>query len=494
MTDLAATVRSSLRTSAFIDGEFRPARTGATLETLEPGTGSRIAEVAACDEGDVDAAVSAARRSFEDGRWSGAAPRERKKVLTKLAELISERGDELALLDSMEAGKPISDCEEIDVPETASTFAWYGEAADKLFDAIAPTGREHLGLIMREPVGVVGAVLPWNFPALMLAWKAAPSLAAGNSVVVKPAEQTSLSALLLAELALEAGVPPGVLNVVPGLGETAGAALGLHPDVDVVSFTGSTEVGRLFLQYSAASNLKRVVLECGGKSPQIVMADAPDLDIVAEDVLVAGYWNMGENCTCGSRLLVHRSLQDELLAKIVERTRSDWPVGDPLDHSTRIGPLIEEDHLSKVLSYVQHGLDEGADLVIGGQRVLVDSGGFFFEPTVMTNVHPQARVAQEEIFGPVIAVLPFDTEDEATAIANATNYGLAASVWTKDLDTALRVSRRIKAGTVSVNCYSEGDVTTPFGGYKLSGFGGRDNGLEAFEQYVERKTIWIQTR
>jgi gamma-glutamyl-gamma-aminobutyraldehyde dehydrogenase len=421
------------------------------------------------------------------------APEERKRTLLRLADLLEADAEHLAELDAREAGKPITDCRETDIPETVKTFRWYAEAIDKLFDSVAPTGPSYLGLIVREPIGVVGAVLPWNFPAMMAAWKVAPALAAGNSVIVKPAELTSLSALRIAELAAEAGMPEGVFNVVPGLGETAGQALGRHSDIDMVSFTGSTEVGRLFLRYAAESNLKRVVLECGGKSPQIVLADAPDLEIVADDVLAAGYWNMGENCTCGSRLIVHRSIKDELLDLLV-RGLDQWPVGDPLDPATKIGPMIEEDHLNKVLTYLDSGQADGATVVAGGGRVLDDTGGYFVAPTIFDDVDNRMRIAREEIFGPVIATIPFDSEAEAVSIANDTNYGLAASLWTTNIDSAFRVARAIKAGTVSVNCYSEGDVTTPFGGYKESGFGGRDNGLEAFDQYTETKTVWIATR
>ena len=483
----------SFRTLAFVDGEFRQAQSGNVFATENPATGAVLAEIAFCEADDVDQAVTAARHAFDDGRWSGQSPEQRGSTLTKLVRLLEAHAEELALLDALEAGKPIKDCREIDLPETIKTFRWYAEAADKLFDAVAPTAREHLGLILREPIGVVGAVLPWNFPALMFAWKAAPALAAGNTVVIKPAEQTSLSALRIAELAAEAGIPDGVLNVVPGFGETAGRPLGLHPDVDMVSFTGSTEVGRLFLGYAAESNLKRVVLECGGKSPQIIMGDPPDLDVVADDVLTAAYWNMGENCSCGSRLLVHRSVKDELLERLVRRT-PEWRVGDPLDPETRIGPMIERTHQSKVLDYVEAGRSEGASVLVGGSAALEESGGYYVAPTIFDNVRANMRVAREEIFGPVVSTIAFDNEDEAIKLANDTNYGLAASVWSTNIDTALRVSRAIKAGTVSVNCYSEGDISTPFGGYKESGFGGRDNGFEAFDQYMERKTIWITTR
>jgi len=357
---------------ALIDGDFRPAASGLTFTTENPATGRPIAEVAAGDAVDIDAAVSAARRAFDDGRWSRRSPAERKAVLLRFADLIEADLEDLATLDALEAGKPITDCREVDLPDTIRIFRWYAEAVDKVFDAIAPTGPEALGLIVREPIGVVGAVLPWNFPILMAAWKAAPALAAGNSMIIKPAELTSLSTIRLAELAMEAGLPDGVLNVVPGLGETAGQALGRHPDVDMVSFTGSTEVGRLFLKYAAESNLKQVVLECGGKSPQVVLADPPDLDIVAEQVLIAGFANQGENCSCGSRLIVHRSVRDALLERITDRI-GEWRVGDPLDPETRIGPMIEKPHLEKVLAYIAAGRAEGARVITGGERVLTET-------------------------------------------------------------------------------------------------------------------------
>jgi gamma-glutamyl-gamma-aminobutyraldehyde dehydrogenase len=327
----------------------------------------------------------------------------------------------------------------------------------------------------------------------MFAWKVAPALAVGNSVVVKPSKLTSLSAIRMTELAAQAGVPAGVLNIVPGSGEKVGQALGSHKDVDAVSVTGSTEVGRLFLGYSSESNLKKVVLELGGKNPQIVLADAPDFEIVAQDVLSAAYWNMGENCSAGSRLLVHDSIKDELLESVVKHA-TEWTVGDPLDPVTKIGPLVEERHMEKVLGYIETGRDEGANVVIGGERVLEETGGYFVAPTIFDNVRRDMRVAREEIFGPVICVIPFKDEEEAVELANDTNYGLTASLWTRSLDSALRVSRAVRAGTVSVNCFSEGDITTPFGGYKESGFGGRDNGLEAFDQYTEVKTIWMTIR
>jgi gamma-glutamyl-gamma-aminobutyraldehyde dehydrogenase len=487
---MAVAALPAFRTKAFIDGEFRDAASGETFVTENPATGRPLASVAAGDTADIDAAVGAARRAFDDGRWSKRAPAERKRILLDFADLLESNAEELALLDSLEAGKPITDCRDVDLPDTVKTFRWFAEAIDKVFDSVAPTGQDALALIVREPIGVVGAVLPWNFPILMAAWKAAPALAAGNSMVIKPAELTSLSTIRMAELAVEAGMPEGVLNVVPGLGETAGQALGRHMNVDMLSFTGSTEVGRFFLKYAAESNLKRITLEMGGKSPQVVLADAPDLDRVAEQVLFAGLVNMGENCSCGSRLLVDRSVRDDLVERLVDGLKA-WPVGDPQDPETRLGPMIERPHLDKVLGYIEAGRAEGARVVTGGERTRADSGGYFVAPTIFDDVRNTMRIAREEIFGPIISLVPFDDEDEAVTLANQTNYGLAASVYTTNLDRAIRVSRAIKAGTVGVNAYSEGDVTTPFGGFKESGFGGRDKGLEAFDQYTEKKTIWF---
>jgi gamma-glutamyl-gamma-aminobutyraldehyde dehydrogenase len=485
--------KPTFRTDAFIDGAFHPAQSGARFTTENPATGQPLAEVAAGDAADVDLAVRAARRAFDDGRWSRRPPAERKGVLLQFADLLEANLQELAMLDSLEAGKPITDCRDVDVPDAIKTYRWFAEAIDKVFDAVAPTGPEALGLIVREPIGVVGAVVPWNFPLLMATWKLAPALAAGNSVIVKPARLTSLSAIRMAEIAAEAGLPAGVFNVVPGSGETAGQALGRHMDVDMVTFTGSTEVGRSFLKYSAESNLKEIALECGGKSPQLVLASAPDLDFVAEQVLVAGLLNMGENCSCGSRLIVDRSVHDALVERLVAGIAA-WPVGDPQDPATRLGPMIERPHLDKVLAYIATGRDEGARIVTGGGRTLEETGGYFVAPTILDDVRNTMTVAREEIFGPVISTIPVDSEEEAVALANQTSYGLAASVYTTDLDTAIRVARSLRAGTVGVNAYSEGDITTPFGGYKESGFGGRDKGLEAFEQYTQKKTIWFTLR
>jgi gamma-glutamyl-gamma-aminobutyraldehyde dehydrogenase len=481
------------RTQAFIDGAFRDAASGRTFVTENPATGQPLAEVVEGGSADIDAAVSAARRAFDDGRWSRLAPADRKAVLLRYADLLETNLGELATLDALEAGKPITDCRDVDVPDAIKTFRWYAEAIDKVFDAVAPTGPEALGLIVREPIGVVGAVVPWNYPLLMATWKMAPALAAGNSMIVKPSRLTSLSAIRMAELASEAGLPDGVLNVVPGTGSGAGAALGRHMGVDMVTFTGSTEVGRLFLTYSAESNLKEITLECGGKSPQLVLADPPDLDLVAEQILFAALVNQGENCSCGSRLIVHRSVHDALVERLVAGLPT-WPVGDPMDPATRVGPMIERPHLDKVLGFIAAGRAEGARVVAGGDRILESSGGYFVAPTIFDNVGNSMQIAREEIFGPVLSTIPFDSEEEGVKLANETSYGLAASLYTRDLDAAFRVARALRAGTVGVNAYSEGDITTPFGGYKQSGFGGRDKGLEALEQYTEKKTIWVTLR
>jgi 4-(gamma-glutamylamino)butanal dehydrogenase len=480
-------------TGAYIDGALLPAADGATMPVVNPATGAEVTRVASCGEADVDHAVRAARDVFERGEWSRAHPAHRRRVLTRFAKLIERHAEDLARLDSLEAGKPITDCRHGDLPETAETVRWFAEAVDKVYDRVAPTGVDVVARITREPIGVVGAVLPWNFPALMFAWKVAPALAVGNSVVVKPAEQSSLSALLLASLGRDAGLPRGVLNVVPGLGEHAGAALGRHPDVDMVTFTGSTEVGRHFLRYAAESNLKRITLECGGKSPQIVLASARDLDEAATEAVRAAFWNMGENCSAGSRILVERAIHADFVERLVRAT-ADLRVGDPSDPRTEVGPLIDTAACERSGSYVARAVADGARVACGGGRVLEDTGGWYFAPTVLDDVPPDCAAATEEIFGPVVVVIPFDTEEQAIALANATSYGLAASLWTDDVDAAHRIPRLLRAGTVSVNCYSEGDVTTPFGGWRQSGFGGRDKGLESLEQYCEVKTTWLRVR
>jgi len=478
-----------LPSGAFIDGRSRSAASGETFETFNPANGQVLNRIAACGQADIDLAAEKARESFDDGRWARLHPSERKKALIKWCKLIRRHQHELAVLESVESGKPIHEIETLDLPETLHCLEWHAETADKIYDQVAPAGDDAVALVVREPIGVVACVLPWNFPMLMLAWKAGPALAAGNSVIVKPAEQTSMTALRLAELAFEAGLPRGVLNVVTGFGESTGAPLGLHGEVDMVSFTGSTEVGRKFLEYSARSNLKKVVLECGGKNPCVVLDDADNLDVVAEHATQAVFWNMGENCSSNSRLIVHRDIKDALLERILHRVH-DWRTGDPLDPANRLGAIVSREQYDSILRYIELGRKEGAKLVLGGNAIEAE-GGWFIEPTIFDNVTPDMTIAREEIFGPVLAVIVIGSVDEAVKMANDTNYGLAASVFTSNVKRAHRVARAIRAGTVTVNCYGEGDITTPFGGYKQSGFGGRDNSIHAHDQYTELKTIWL---
>ncbi|MCW2308063.1 aldehyde dehydrogenase [Rhodobium gokarnense] len=479
-----------LRTKAFIDGAFVDAASGKTFESINPSTGQVLANVAECDSADVDKAVKAARTAFEDRRWAGLAPGKRKRVLLKFADLIRKNKDELALLETLDMGKPIRDSSGIDVPLVANTIAYYAEAIDKVYDEIGPSADDTLSMVVREPLGVIGAVIPWNFPLLMASWKIGPALATGNSIIVKPAEQSPLSALKLAELAAEAGIPDGVFNVVPGYGETAGQALGRHMDVDLVTFTGSTEVGKLFLQYSGQSNMKRIALECGGKSPHIIMADAADIKTAAYTAAAGIFFNQGEVCNAGSRLLVDASIKDEVMEHLATAA-GRWRPGDPLDPDTRLGAMVTEEQMERVLGYIAAGREDGAELVLGGEREMVNTGGFYVEPTVFDKVTPQHRIAQEEIFGPVLSTLTFNGLDEAMEIANKTIYGLAAAIWTSDLSTAHRASRALRAGTVWVNCFDESDITVPFGGFKQSGIG-RDKSLHALEKYTELKSIWMK--
>lgn len=455
----------------FIDGKYQRG-SGPIMVTTNPATGEEIAQISTTAAEDVDLAVTKAREAFEQGHWSKLDPEARKDVLIRLCKLLTRNRRELAVMESVESGKPIRDCELIDIPETIHCIKWHAEAIDKIYDQTAPTGDGAMAMIVREPVGVVAAVLPWNFPLMMLAWKIGPALAAGCSVIVKPAEQTSLTALRVAELANEAGVPRGVLQVLPGDGPSVGEPLGRHMDVDMVSFTGSTETGRRFLHYAADSNLKKVVLECGGKNPALVFDDAENLDHVAEHVVNAAFWNAGQNCSATSRLIVHASVKDALLEKITARIR-DWKVGDPLNPANHIGALIDADHCAKVRSFLE--TDETGPFVAS---VVVD----------VSKDDPRARA---EIFGPVLSVITAASNDEAVRLANDTDYGLAASVFSSSARGAIRAARDIRAGIVTVNCYSEGNSATPFGGYKQSGFGGRDNGLHAHDQYTEVKTIWI---
>lgn len=470
-----------LPTQAFIDGSFRPAISGSTFQTLNPATGEVLAEISACKVEDLDFAVQKARDAFEDGRWSRLHPSERKAVLIKLAKLIKRNARELAVMESLDSGKTIYDCEGVDVPETIHCLTWHAELIDKIYDQTSPMSDDHIAMIVREPVGVVGLVLPWNFPLLMLAWKIGPALAAGCSVIVKPAEETTLTALRIAELAYEAGVPAGVLNVVTGSGPDVGEPLGRHMDIDAISFTGSTATGRKFLEYAAASNLKEVTLEMGGKNPAIVLNDVENLDRVAAHVVNGAFWNMGQNCSATSRLIVQSGVKDELLGRIISHAR-EWPMGDPLDPHNRVGALVSTAHYKKVCGY----LKDDVKILMGGKY----EGGFV-EPTIIDLDNPAVVQARDEIFGPILSVLTVDSYDEAIAIANNTEYGLAASIFTSDIKRALRGAKALRAGTVTVNSFGEGDSSTPFGGYKASGFGGRDNGIHAHDQYTQTKTIWV---
>ncbi|MET7333623.1 aldehyde dehydrogenase [Nonomuraea sp. NPDC005650] len=483
----ARAARVALPTGHHLAGADEPG-SGATFTVVSPRDGRVLTEVADAGQAEVDRAVAAARRAFDHGPWPRLAPAERGRALLRLADLIEERRADLALTVSLEMGKPIKDAYDIELRAAVSTFRWYGQLADKLTDESPHTAPDALALVTREPAGVVGAVVPWNFPLTIASWKVAPALAAGCTVVLKPSERSPLSALALGRLATEAGLPPGVLNVVTGDGPAAGRALGLHPGVDVLAFTGSTAVGRHFLRYSADSNLKRVWLELGGKSPNIILPDAPDLDRAAATAAWGIFFNQGEMCTAPSRLLVHVSVAERVTEAIVARAR-ELRVGDPLDPVTEMGPLAGEAHLARVLDHVGSGLAEGARLLTGGSRPAL--AGSYLEPTVFDQVAPGMRLAREEIFGPVLSVLTFDDLDEAVELANATEYGLAAGLWTADLSTAHKVSRALRAGTVWVNCYEEGDLTVPFGGMKQSG-NGRDKSAHALEKYTELKTTWIR--
>lgn len=496
MKDISATdwhaAASALapRVHGIIDGKPVQALSGETFETISPIDGRHLGNLPQMAAADVDLAVTSARAAFEDGRWSARAPAERKTVLLRLGELIREHRDELALLETLDMGKPISDSTSIDVRAVANCFTYYGEALDKLYDEIAPTSPDFLATVTTEPLGVVAAVVPWNFPMLMASWKVAPALATGNSVVLKPAEQSSLSAIRLAELALEAGVPEGVFNVVTGLGPDVGRALGLHMDVDGLFFTGSTQVGKYFMEYAAQSNLKKIGLELGGKSPNIILKSYRDTAHAARTSGNSAWFNQGEMCTCPSRLIVERPVLDEVL-EVLKDVAKGYQPDDPLDPATRMGAMVGEQHTNRVMSFVNTAKADGAEVALGGKRVRQETGGCYVEPTIFDKVTNDMTIAQEEIFGPMLSVIAVDSEDEAISVANDSPYGLASAVWTDDLSTAHKMSSRIRAGMVYVNCYDSDDMTTPFGGYKQSGIG-RDKSLHALDKYVELKSTWIK--
>jgi acyl-CoA reductase-like NAD-dependent aldehyde dehydrogenase len=477
------------RTEAFIDGRFVPAASGETFDDVAGRDGSVIAKVAAGGVEDDDRAVSAARTAFDDRRWSDRSPTDRKRVLLRFAERIRDARDELALLESLDVGKPIRDTLAVDVPSAAKTIQWYAETIDKVYGDVGPTGPDALSLVTREPIGVVAAIVPWNYPLIITAWKIGAALATGNSVILKPASQSPLSALRLAELAAEAGVPDGVFNVVPGPGAIVGPALARHPAVDKISFTGSTEVGKSLLRAVGETDVKAITLELGGKSPQVVLADVGDLAAAASSIGWGIFYNSGQTCNAGSRLIVHRSVREELVARIADLGRQLAP-GEPLDPATRLGAIVDERQLEKVLGYVALGRSEGAAIVAGGERAREETGGFYVPPTILDGVSNSWRVARDEIFGPVLTVTEFDDEADGLQIANDTPFGLAAGIWTRDLKKAHRLARSIRAGTVWVNTFDTADITVPFGGFKQSGFG-RDKGMAALDGYTQLKTTWI---
>ena len=475
---------------AYINGEYTDAASSETFECLSPVDGRLLGKVASCDSTDAQRAVEVARKTFESGVWSRLAPAKRKAAMIRFAGLLKHNAEELALLETLDMGKPISDSLGIDVPGAAGALSWSGEAIDKIYDEVAATPHDQLGLVTREPVGVVAAIVPWNFPLMMACWKLGPALSTGNSVILKPSEKSPLTAIRIAALAVEAGIPAGVLNVLPGYGHTVGKALALHMDVDTLVFTGSTKIAKQLMIYSGESNMKRIWLEAGGKSPNIVFADAPDLKAAAESAASAIAFNQGEVCTAGSRLLVERSIKDTFLPLVIEALKS-WKPGNPLDPETTVGALVDTQQMNTVLSYIESGHSEGAKLVAGGKQILQETGGTYVEPTIFDGVSNAMKIAQEEIFGPVLSVISFDTAAEAIQIANDTPYGLAAAVWTSDISKAHLTAKALRAGSVWVNQYDGGDMTAPFGGFKQSG-NGRDKSLHAFDKYTELKSTWIK--
>jgi 4-(gamma-glutamylamino)butanal dehydrogenase len=477
---------------AVIDGKLQPSVSRRRFDNVTPRNGTVINRVAECGAEDVDAAVRAARRAFEDGRWRNLHYREKKRILFALADLIERDTETLAVLESLDVGKPIKDALSGDIPQTVRTLRYYAEALDKIYGEVGPGTSDRFSFTVHEPLGVIGAIVPWNFPLHMAMWKVAPALAMGNSVVLKPAEQSPMTALKLGQLALEAGVPPGVLNVVPGFGDNAGKALALHMDVDMITFTGSGTVGRLLMQYSGHSNLKRVGLELGGKSPQIVFADCPDLKAAALHAAWGIFFNQGEVCTAASRLLVQDTIADAFLDELLTVAKAIVP-GDPLAPETQFGAMVSAEQMQTALRYIDIATREGATLRLGGKRARSDSGGFYVEPTVFDKVSPEAALAREEVFGPVLAVTSFTEPDEAIRLANDTVYGLAAGLWTRDVSLAHRAAREIKAGLVWVNGWDACDITMPFGGFKQSGFG-RDRSLHALYKYADLKSVSITIR
>ena len=473
---------------AFIDGKYVDAIDGQKFENINPATGEVLCTVAKCNYKDVDLAVKASRKAFESGVWSRTSPEFRKDILLKFAELLRKHGEENSVLECVDTGKLIGDCIDEVANDAPMHFQWYGELIDKVFGKVAPTDPSITSLIVKEPIGVVAGVVPWNFPLMMAVWKAAPALATGCSVIIKPAEDTPLTAIRVAQIAKEAGIPDGVFNVVPGFGDV-GEALGRHNDVDAVSFTGSTEVGGYFMKYSGESNLKTVGLEMGGKSPFIVLGDAKITDDLINNAIDSAFWNGGQNCSANMRQIIHSKVKEEFLDKVLKKVKN-IKVGDPLDPETNMGSMISEKHLATVDGFIQKGIDEGASLLYGGVSGN-DQKGFFAKPTLFDNLKGNMTIARDEIFGPVLGVLSVNSTEEALKMAKNSRYGLHASVFTQDINEAFHMAKSLPCGTVSVNTFSEGDIKTPFGGYKQSGSLSRDQGTEALNQYLQTKTIWI---
>ncbi|WP_035572789.1 aldehyde dehydrogenase [Halomonas halocynthiae] len=481
---LAASLEFERR--AFVDGQFVDAASGETFATINPATGDVLAQVASCDQADADQAVKVAREAFDKGAWSRMAPAKRKQVLLKLADLMQTHKNELALLDTLDMGKPINSALG-DLSGAIGCMRYQAELIDKLYGEVAPTGEDSLALVLREPLGVVASIVPWNFPLMMTAWKIAPALAAGNSVILKPSEKSPLSALRLAELAQEAGIPRGVFQVLPGFGHTVGKALALSMEVDCLAFTGSTGVGKLLTQYAGQSNLKRLYLECGGKSPNIVFADCKDLERVAQHAAAAIFHNQGEVCIAGSRLLVENTIRATFVDKVLAAVASMQP-GDPLDPDSFMGAIVDDTQYQRILGYIRRGVEEGATLRAGGEGQ--SDSGLFIAPTVFDDVTDEMAIGREEIFGPVLSVFGFDTEEQAIAMANDSDYGLAAGLWSQDIDRVMRVTRRLQSGQVFVNNWAGGDQSVPFGGVKQSG-NGRDKSHHSLEEYSSLKSVWI---
>lgn len=478
----------TLPTRAFIAGQF--VNTTQTYKVSNPATAEFLVDMSACDANDVEQAVQHARKTFSSGVWSRLAPRERKQILKKLAELIRENAEELALLETLNVGKPIQDSLHVDIPGAASCFEWYAESIDKIYDEIAPTSADQLAMVSREPIGVVAAVVPWNFPLDLASWKLAPALATGNCVVLKPAEQSPFTALKLAELAKQAGIPDGVLQVVTGLGHITGQALGRHPDVDCLVFTGSTETAKKFLAYSAESNMKPVWPETGGKSANIIFADA-DLDKAVDKAIFGAFYNQGEVCSANSRILLEKSISQQFVDKFIAKAKT-VKIGDPLDPNTTMGCLIDRQHADNVRAAIDQAKAQGAQShIIPLNLDAALDPATYVAPTILTGVNPEFKIFHDEVFGPVVSITTFETQEEAIELANHSIYGLAASIWTKDIQKAILLSKQLLVGTVSINTVDALDVSTPFGGYKQSGFG-RDLSLHAIDKFTQLKTTWIQ--